>query len=370
MREGDGSGKMGEFMAFDLANFTDTNKRYLIWAAFFLLLYLVRALFGLLFLTFILCFIFNNLIRLLRRKTRLPRRFGTVIVYLVFLIAVASILSLIGPRVGVETTFFVRQLPETIDNLHGRLDQAASTQPNLAPLLASIKETLSIKTLSGMSREALISFAVKTINQLTHYLSFFLLGTLFSFLILFDFPNLREKTLYLRRTRFREIYEETADSVARFALVVGEAFQAQILIACVNTLLTALGLWGLDIHPVVLLSSIVFFCGLIPVLGTFISSTPILLLAFNQGGVERILEALVMIVFIHTIETYVLNPRIVSAVLKINPVLTLIILYLGYSLFGFWGVLLGVPITVYLYRFVILGHASLASETSTEEPVE
>jgi predicted PurR-regulated permease PerM len=354
-------------MSFDLAHFTDTNKRYLIWAAFFLLLYLVRALFGLLFLTFILCFIFNNLIRWLRSKTRMPRRVGTVAVYLVFLVAIAALLSLVGPRVGVETTFFIRQLPETIDTLHAQLDRAAGAQPNLAPMVASVKETLSIKTLSGMNREALLSFAVRTLNQLTHYLSFFLLGTLFSFLILFDFPNLRQKTLALRRTRFRAIYEETSDSVARFALVVGEAFQAQILIACVNTALTALGLWGLHIHPVALLSSIVFFCGLIPVLGTFISSTPILLLAFNQGGAGRALEALVMIIVIHTIETYVLNPRIVSAVLKINPVLTLIILYLGYSLFGFWGVLLGVPITVYIYRFVILGQSALSGTADGEQ---
>jgi predicted PurR-regulated permease PerM len=61
-----------------------------------------------------------------------------------------------------------------------------------------------------------------------------------------------------------------------------------------------------------------------------------------------------MIGFVHAFETYVLNPRIVSAVLKINPLLTLIILYVGHSLFGLWGILLGVPATVYVYRYILM----------------
>ena len=97
-----------------------------------------------------------------------------------------------------------------------------------------------------------------------------------------------------------------------------------------------------------------FFCGLIPVLGVFISSVPIFLLSFNKGGFPLSAAALVMIIIIHSIEAYILNPRIFSAIFKINPVLTLIILYIGHRLFGVWGVLLGVPISVYIYRYAIL----------------
>ncbi|MBO4317348.1 MAG: AI-2E family transporter, partial [Mailhella sp.] len=40
----------------------------------------------------------------------------------------------------------------------------------------------------------------------------------------------------------------------------------------------------------------------------------------------------------------------VSSVMHINPVMTLIILYIAHSLMGFWGMLLGVPIAVYIWR--------------------
>ncbi len=195
---------------------------------------------------------------------------------------------------------------------------------------------------------------VGLLNHLSKMLTYFLLATLFSFLILLDLPRLKAGVLALRETRFKDVYDETAESVAQFAMVVGYSFQAQIIIAVMNTLLTASGLMILKIQPIALLSTLVFLAGLIPVWGTFISSVPILLLAFNIGGIGLAGKAVIIIVLVHTAEAYILNPRIVSAVLKINPLLSLIILYVGHSLFGLWGVLLGVPVSVYVYRYIIM----------------
>ena len=344
-------------MNFDIFSFFKTNKRFFIWTAFFGLLYLVRGLFTLVFLTFILCFIFNNLIEWLNRKTRLPRRLWTIVIYMIFVALIATALSFIAPKLVGESTAFLGQIPETQSKVHAYLDRIADNQPELARLSERLKESLSLESLLGTNRKTLVTVAVKSLDRGSQYVSYFLLGTLFSFLILFDFPNLRSRTLALRETKLRGVYEETADSVARFALVVGSAFQAQIMIACVNTFLTALGLWILNIHPIVLLSTIVFTAGLIPVLGVFISSIPILLVAFNIGGLKLVAWALFIIIIVHTIEAYILNPNIFSAVLKINPVLVLMILYIGHSLFGLWGVILGVPISVYIYRYAILGLA-------------
>ena len=353
-------------MNFSISEFFNTNKRVIIWTVFFLLLFLLRGLFGLVFLTFILCYIFNNLVERLTLRTKLSRRLWTVVVYLIFLALVTTMVALVAPKLGVESTTFIQQLPETLEKIHSYLDQLGERQPDLEPITSRLKEGLSLKTLVGMEQQTAISILVKSINQVTHYFSYFLLGTLFSFLILMDYPSLKARTLQLGRTRLKEVYEETSDSVVQFALTVGAAFQAQVLIACINTFLTVMGLWGLGIHPIVILATIVFLAGLIPVLGVFISSVPILLLGFNQGGFSLLLAAAVMIIVVHAVEAYILNPNIFSAVFKINPVLTLIILYLGNRLFGLWGVLLGVPVTVYVYRHTIMGQRK--DPVSVESP--
>lgn len=343
-------------MTLDLKQLIRANQKVVIWSAFFGLLYLVRKLFGLIFLAFILCYIFNNVIERLQRRTPVKRRLLLAAVYLVFVAFVGGVLLAVVPRIASETTIFVKQFPEALDRLHQRLEEMAAKQPSAAPLLIGIRDSLTVQNLLGINRDAVIATVVKVFNQVTHYITYFFLGILFSFFILFDLPNLSEKTQSLRQTRFGAIYEETADSVVQFSIVVGAAFQAQIAIAMVNTALTAIGLWLLQIQPIALLSLIVFFAGLIPVLGTFISSIPILLLAFNSQGWVLTLKAAGMITLVHALEAYILNPNILSAVLKINPVLTLIILYIGHSLFGIWGVLLGVPVSVYIYRHLLLSN--------------
>jgi len=104
---------------------------------------------------------------------------------------------------------------------------------------------------------------------------------------------------------------------------------------------------------VAMLSVIVFVCSFIPVLGVFISTTPIVLVALNAGGPSLSVAAVVMIIVIHAIEAYVLNPLVYGRHLKLNPVLTLIILFVAYHAFGLWGMLLGVPVARYFIHDVL-----------------
>lgn len=343
-------------MPFDIIAFIRANRKIFIWGLFFALIYLVKSygLFGLVFITYILCFIFSNVVNALTARFGMPRRLWTAAVYILFLAALFMILSIVLPKLGTESAIFIKKLPETMSKIQVYLDKAALANPDMDQPIQRLKKFLSLESMVGVDVEALFGMVMGWLNQITNYVSYFLLGTLFSFLILFDLPRLSEQTKALRNSRMRGFYDETAESVVRFGQVVGTAFQAQMAIAALNTALTCLGLLILGISPIVLLGTVVFFCGLIPVLGTFISSTPIVLLAFNVGGFSLVGWAIVMILMVHTIETYILNPRIVSAMFKIRPLITLVILYIGHALFGLWGMLLGVPVSVFIFRYVIM----------------
>lgn len=338
-------------MSFSIIEFVRTNKVILIWTAFGALLYLFQDMFGLVFITYIMCFVTHGLTHRLHRTTRLRRRFMVAVIYTLFLILITGFLFFLTPKIFSEAKNFTDQLPQTLNTIEQWVDLQLSDNEILAPVTERIKSMLTQEQMImkgwAMSRVAL--------ERGFHYASWFFLGLLFSFLIMLDLPNLTRSVRALRFTRLSSVYEETAYSVILFAKVVGENFRAQMMISSVNTTLTAIGLKFLGIEEIVLLCTMVFFCGLIPVLGVFISSVPIVLMAVNTGGVERGLWATAMIIFIHLVEAYVLNPRIVSAVMKINPVMTLIILYIAHSLIGMWGMLLGVPISVYIYRQLVVG---------------
>jgi predicted PurR-regulated permease PerM len=186
------------------------------------------------------------------------------------------------------------------------------------------------------------------------YASSFLLSLLFSFLIVLDLPKLRRGINGLSHTKIGFIYDEVADNIAGFGMVLGRALEAQMFIAICNTILTAIGLWMMGLtQNLLVLSAIVFVFSFIPVFGTILSSIPICLLALQTGGVTTMVLAILMICAVHALETYVLNPQIYGHHMHMNPVLVLIVLTIGGKLFGVWGLLLGIPIVNYVFRHAI-----------------
>ena len=215
------------------------------------------------------------------------------------------------------------------------------------------RDQLYLNALVTEQFQRLREYAPAVINMLYAATATTLLALLFSFLILIDLARIKRGVGQLKSSRIGDFYDEAAQPIVRFGVLVGRAIEAQALIALVNTTLTLIGLLLLGIPLVAMLSVIVFVCSFIPVLGVFISTTPIVLVALNAGGPPLSLAAIGVVVVIHALEAYLLNPLIYGRHLKLNPVLTLIILYVGYHVFGLWGMLLGVPVARYFIHDVL-----------------
>lgn len=183
-----------------------------------------------------------------------------------------------------------------------------------------------------------------------------LTALLLSFLITIDVPRIRAGLEKLSRTRFRHVYWEIKPGLVSFGLLIGRAFQAQGIIAIVNSVLTWIAIHFLGIQNAIFLCFIVFLCSFVPVLGVVFSSVPIAIMALTQegGSFMLALSSIAAILLIHFLETSVLNPRILGNMLHLHPVLVLTILAVCEHFFGVWGLLLGVPVVVYVIRFVIL----------------
>lgn len=333
-------------MSLNIVEFSKTNRGILIWAVFIALIYILRQVFALIFITFVLCFITHGITGKAHRLFKQRRRFLVVCIYLVMVFFILGLLVLGLPKILSEARGFTESLPKTLAFIDSQLNAFAKNNPNLQSSIDRLQEVLTL--------DAFVStgwgYARQGLEKAWHFFSLLIMGLLFSFLIMMDLPNLIMKVRALRYTKAAPVYEAMASSVVLFAQVVGENFRAQIFISLINTVLTTIGLAVIGTGSTALLSVVVFSCGLIPVLGVFLSSVPIILVAINAGGLHMMTYVVVLILIIHALEAYVLNPRIVSAAMHINPVITLMILYFGHTLMGMWGVILGVPISVYFFR--------------------
>jgi predicted PurR-regulated permease PerM len=389
--------------AFSFNEFYQRNRRVVIWVILFLLLWALRDFFAVVFLTFVLAIIAAPLVEIGMRRLRLPHWAAVTLVYLIFLGVLSSFVAFVVPSVVAQLNRTMENLPSTEATVIDTKNRLVERYPALRePINGFLRSALADDRLDVVDLEldyerqrlglteaqvaAAAESAVAPTGVLAEYFdrqdqllvsallsvqlrvrqyaptvtvmlyratATTLLALLFSFLILIDLNRIKSGISRLRTSRVGDFYEEAAPPIARFGIVLGRAVEAQAAIAVVNTVLTLIGLLLLDIPLVAMLSIIVFVCSFVPVLGVFISTTPIVLVALNTGGPGLSLAAIALVILIHAIEAYVLNPLIYGRHLKLNPVLTLIILYVGYHAFGLWGMLLGVPVARYFIHDVI-----------------
>ncbi|PKO18748.1 hypothetical protein CVU37_05020 [candidate division BRC1 bacterium HGW-BRC1-1] len=231
-------------------------------------------------------------------------------------------------------------------------DDVETSYPSLGPILRVMAADREIDRVLSRAADNAAPWFVAASKKVGAVVTTTLLSLLFSFLIVLDMTRLKGEVLRLGQSRLHDFYEESAGPVVRFASVIARAFRAQAMIALTNTVLTAIGFLLLGVPKVMLLSIIVFFFSFIPVLGVFISTAPALVIALNYAGYGTALGVVVLVIIIHALEAYVLNPLIYGHHLKLNPVLVLVILFLGHHSFGLWGMVLGVPVAYYFIYYV------------------
>jgi predicted PurR-regulated permease PerM len=94
----------------------------------------------------------------------------------------------------------------------------------------------------------------------------------------------------------------------------------------------------------------VFLLGLIPVAGVIISLVPLCLIGFNVGGFKMVVGVIIMIIIIHAIEAYILNPKLMSIRTSLPVCFVFIILLVSEHYLGVWGLLIGVPLFIFLMK--------------------
>lgn len=351
-------------------------SRLFVWGLLAAILYVLRGFFLLIFLTFVFAYIQGNGVKRLESHVQSRTR-RVILVSSLFVSILIAVTLYLTPRVIQQAEAFFGQFTVYIQRIDQEILGLANRNEYVGELVQELMDSedpskrgppsptaFLLKSLAGfgeeegstptMKIEQLMSSMRHVGGMIAAFGSAFFLSLLFSFLIVLDLPKLSASVRGLRATRLGFIYDEAAESIYQFGRVLGEAFEAQFLIALVNTALTTFGLLALGLgEHVAFLSVIVFLFSFVPVVGVFISSVPICLIALQVSGVTTMFIAIGLIIVIHMIEGYILNPRIYGQRMKINPVIVLIILTIGGKLFHFWGLILGVPVATYIFRYAI-----------------
>jgi predicted PurR-regulated permease PerM len=367
-------------------------EKWAIWGSVLAIILLLRHLFPAIFLTFVLSYIANTAVKALS-KVIPTRRLSVVLVYAVLVAALAGALTLVVPRIIMEAGGLARQIITTEaeqSDLHEGVVPAdvpegrtVVSQEVATVIDAQLIRLVGQDTFESFRRTdayaAMVDNMESTIGQIGPRVAQavrvfvngiftvgmqFIVSMILSFLVVWDLPAIAARFSRFAEGRTAEVYAEIAPGAKAFGVVMGRAFEAQTVVAVVNTLLSCIGFSILGLPSISLLATIVFFCSYIPVFGMILSTLPAAVLAFRVGGFTLILWVVVTVAIVHAVEAYMLNPLIYGRHMKMHPLMIIVVLLIGEHVFGVWGLLLAVPVSAFAIKYLIEGAEFEEAETA------
>lgn len=308
--------------------------------------------------------------RIIRRFFRTSSALPVVItlVYVTFIVVIVSLFYTLIPHLLEEGKGLIHDAPVITNQLRetiAHLEDSVNMDLGINKALNSIFNPASV--------EEMVRGTFENIKNIGIFLTKFFIALILSYVFLIDRRKIADYLESMKGGNFSFLYEEYRIIFGKITKGFGLIFKAQAIIAFVNAILTVLGLYivsffhGVETFPyIITLGVIVFIFGFVPILGTFLSGIPILIIGYNYGGTSVIVAILGMMAFIHAVEAYYLNPKIVSSYMELPVFLTFLILLVSEHIFGFVGLLIGVPL-FYIFvdllkdfdRFITkIGHAS------------
>lgn len=312
-------------------------KRVIIFSVIIFVLYLMHSIINIILLTFIFSFLINGLERFISKYVPINRKI--------------TVLAIYTAAVALLTYGVVRYLPVIINEITQLFNQLAdfyskpfSTDNVILKYILDLIQEYEISEYMELG----VSLVVGAVNDISTLGIQLFIALILSLFFLLEKERIISFTNKFKDSKISSFYAEMEYFGRKFVNTFGKVIEAQFIIATVNMVITTVFLWIMDFPNLVGLAIMVFFLGLIPVAGAIISLVPLCFIAFSIGGIMKVVYVLIMIAVVHAIEAYVLNPKLMSSKTNLPVFYTFIVLIFGEHFFGVWGLILGIPIFVFL----------------------
>ncbi|EAD1059320.1 AI-2E family transporter [Listeria monocytogenes] len=312
----------------------DTARRVLVFVLLGIVLYLLRSMIDLILLTFIFAFLVTRLENVILKRVRVPRKLIVIVLSLVAVFLYVAIVHFLP--------ILINQISQLVDSLV-KLYNNPSDNTIVKWIVGFLKESNIQKYL-----QAGVDFIIASLSGIGSVGLSFFLALILSLFFSLEKERVTSFTGQFMTSKVGFIFKEAAFFGKKFVSTFGVVLEAQLMIALVNTFITTIALYLMDFPQLLSLSIMVFVLGLIPVAGVIISCIPLVLIAYSVGGFQDVVYILITVVIVHAIETYILNPKLMSSKTNLPVFYTFIILIFSETFFGVWGLIVGIPVFVFL----------------------
>ncbi|MGI6128244.1 MAG: sporulation integral membrane protein YtvI [Planifilum sp.] len=309
-------------------------------------------------------------VRFGERRLRLPRWAGVTIMLILVLAVVSSLLVLLITQVVVELTRLAESLPASLERfnqyllevfleedtgiselIHSVQTYLQNNPEHQKEIVSSIRENLGVITQRGTELiTGIIAGIASFLTDLPYIVVVITIIFLAALFIGIDWPRIRNAINRALPERIRKtggiVLKDIRNSLFGFA-------RAQLTLITITAILVLIGLWILGVKYALTVAIIIGLVDLLPYLGVGSVLVPWSAYSFFFAGDTRMAVGLLILYVVLLVVRQMLEAKLVSSNVGLDPLTTLIALFVGLKLFGFIGLIIGpvsVVVMIALYR--------------------
>lgn len=313
----------------------------------------------------IIAYILNKIVKIFERrvfvfldkkegKLKLKRSLSVICAYIVFIVVLALFVWLMVPQVVAGLNDLSRNITFYIDAVTGWITKIGEKSETLAEYAKKITEYL--KDITNVIYDFVIDYIMPRVSgflgEFVGVLKDLVVGIVLSVYFLLQKEKLiAQGKRFLRAllpdkgySKFIHIAKQTDDSFGGY--IVATAFDSLLVgIEC----FIIFGIFGIPYYPLV--SLIVGVTNFIPFFGPFLGAIPSAFIIFIADPIS-VVWFIILVVIIQQIDGNFIMPKIVGKHIGLSSVWVVIAITIMSGLFGFFGMVFGVPIFSMIYVWI------------------
>ena len=325
-----------------------TNEETIVFSIAILLFFIVISFFGSVLTPFIISIIVAYLLVGLQKKIQsfnVNKNIALVITFSIFIITGAALLVWLVPLLYIQLQDFVLDVPNLFNNF---LDFISGLPTKFPDLISSDQIAIFFQAVSeeiSVIAQNIVKSSISGIQSTITILLYIILFPILVFFFLFDRKNIIEGFLKIipgKRQMLTDIWKEMDIQLSNY--VRGKTIEIFIVGLAAAIIFSSLGL-----KYSALLSVLVGFSVIIPYVGAFLVTIPIVIIGLLQFGLDTQFYILISLyLLLQALDGNLLVPLIFSETVKLHPVVIILAVFVFGSMFGFWGVFFSIPIATFI----------------------
>ena len=291
----------------------------------------------------LLFYLLNPLVDLME-KYKINRVLAISIIFVIIAVLLIIGLAVAIPNLQRQVVIFAQNVPSYLEDADRVIDDLVTKRlpddfrPQLEQVLANFS-TQATAWASNISSKA-VNWVSALISGTSQVIVALIIMPFMLFYLLRDGKGLRDYITQFLPNKLREPVGKVLSDVNQ---QLANYVRGQITVAVIVAIMFIIFFKIIGLRYAVALGVTAGVLNLVPYLGSFLAMLPALVLGLIAGPV-MLLKVIVVFIVEQTIEGRFVSPLILGSQLNIHPITILFVLLTSGSMFGIWGVLLGIPI--------------------------